>query len=380
MFEPTLHPVLSVKRLSGCKQKSEVNWSLKVLGIIRYVLAMLVLLSHSNGYKLGVNVGVVSVVIFYFFSGCLMRKSFDRFVVYSKMPVFEFYKDRLLKLFPQYILVVVATFLCFELMGPSQSVMFMNQSFDGDRFWLNLVLFPVNYVFEPLVIDALLPHPVIPPAWSLSAEFHFYLLLPFIVAMKRPIFSCLFVGILCVHVFSLFSASGFFNSENFGYRYIYGSLVFFLLGYCYAAREDGFYKTLLQGGLCTYLLVLVLIAPFTNILSNRFVLELLFGVMISLPLMHLGMSLEITSPTIAVVDRYLGRLSYPVFISHFLSFYLCEKLFDLVSAKQNSYYPVVILVCILISILLAGMQVLIDRVRINVRGFSSLEPVGVKTL
>lgn len=332
---------------------------------------MLVLFSHSNGHGVDVNVGVMSVVIFYFISGCLMQRSFKRFVANSKTPIVDFYKDRLLKLFPQYALVVAATFLCIEFMGPSQHVLFMNQSFDWERFLLNITLLPANYVFEPLVIEGLLPHPVIPPSWSLSSESHFYLMLPFIAGLSRLGFACLFACVLCVQIFSLFFVGVYFNGDNFGYRFVMGSLVFFLLGYCYAAREDGFHKKLLYGVWLLYACILIFVAPMTDLLSHRFVLELLLGVMLSWPLVYLGMRFKVGWSTISAVDNYLGKLSYPVFISHFLAFYLCEKIFGLICANQVLYYPSVFFACILMSVLLAKVQVLFDYVRFKERGFAS---------
>lgn len=93
--------------------------ALYMLGSIRFFLACFVLISHfpNNGMKL--NLGVVSVICFYFISGFLMRKSFTRFQVNSKTPATDFYIDRVIKLFPQYIVIVLATFACISYFGKS---------------------------------------------------------------------------------------------------------------------------------------------------------------------------------------------------------------------------------------------------------------------
>jgi peptidoglycan/LPS O-acetylase OafA/YrhL len=104
--------------------------------------------------------------------------------------------------------------------------MFLNSPVKPQRILLNLLLLPINYVFEPLSIAARLPHPLVPSAWSLSSEFHFYLLLPLTLMLGRRGFALVVVGAGTIQITALLHSISTFNSDNFGYRFIFGVLVF----------------------------------------------------------------------------------------------------------------------------------------------------------
>lgn len=343
-----------------------------MLGITRFVLALLVLLSHANGTGFKLNLGVIAVIIFYFTSGYLMRRSYGRFVKYSSSPAKDFYLDRLLKLFPQYSLIVLASFAAIAYFGPSQHVLFMNQEPKLGKILLNLALLPANYVFAPLTIESILPHPIVPPAWSLAAEFHFYLLLPLIFLLTRKNFLTLLGVTASIQIGALFFNSGNFNSDNFGYRFIFGALTFFLFGYAYASSEEHFYKQLTRLIWGTYAGLLLVIAPIFQLFANSLVMELLLGAVLALPLAAAALNSEPQEAWLKSADNLLGRLAYPIFISHFLSFYLCEKLFNLTSAQQGMYLPTAIVLCLCIAYALVRLQYMFEIYRLQRRGFSSM--------
>ena len=80
-----------------------------MLGLIRFALALAVLLSHVPGFDWALNPGVVAVICFYCISGYLMRCSYQRFTRLAQTPVRDFIVDRVLKLFPQYLVVLAIT-------------------------------------------------------------------------------------------------------------------------------------------------------------------------------------------------------------------------------------------------------------------------------
>lgn len=342
-----------------------------MLGIVRFVLAILVLLSHASGTGFKLNLGIVAVIIFYFTSGYLMRRSYGRFVSHSKTPIRDFYLDRVLKLFPQYSLVVLASFAAIACFGPAQYVLFMNQEPALDKILLNLALLPANYVFPPFIVEGMLPHPIIPPAWSLSAEFHFYLLLPLIFLLSRRGFIALIGIVASIQIGALFFANGNFNSDNFGYRFIFGALTFFLFGYAYASREDLPFKQVTYFIWLIYTCLLLLIAPAFKLFNNPQVMELLVGAVLALPLVSAALNSKPQELWLRKFDTLLGRLAYPIFISHFLSFYLCEKLLSF-TGQQGPRILVAILVCLCISYVLMRLQDTIDSYRLRRRGFSSM--------
>ena len=80
-----------------------------MLGLIRFALAAAVLLSHVPGFHWALNPGVMAVICFYTISGYLMRRSIERFGRFSARPARTFLADRVLKLFPQYLVALTAT-------------------------------------------------------------------------------------------------------------------------------------------------------------------------------------------------------------------------------------------------------------------------------
>ena len=343
-----------------------------MLGITRFVLALLVLLSHANGLDLSINLGVVAVIIFYFTSGYLMRCSYGRFVSHSNQPIRDFYLDRLLKLLPQYGLVVLVSFAAIAWLGPAQQVWLMNQQPALDKVLLNLALLPANYVFAPLTIEAMLPHPIVPPAWSLAAELQFYLLLPWICLLPRKGFLTLLALSASIQIGALFFASGPFNSDNFGYRFIFGVLTFFLFGGLYASHEAAFQRQLARLIWLVYALLLLVIAPSCGLFEHPHVLEVLLGAVLAWPLLAAALHSRPREVWLKQADSLLGRLAYPIFIAHYLAFYLCEKLFGLTSGQQAAYLPVALLLCLGIAYGLVRLQDLIEAYRLQRRGFASM--------
>jgi peptidoglycan/LPS O-acetylase OafA/YrhL len=167
-----------------------------MLGSFRFLLAWFVMLSHlpNSPFAKNFNLAVSAVIMFYFISGYLMYKSFKfkgNFFKSAKI----FYLKRILRLFPLYLIVLFATILAISIFGKSELVPLLNQDLDAKKIFLNSILILNNYVFCPFEIDALLPHPLIPPTWSLSTEWHFYLLVPFLFFLinnKKWIFYLIF--------------------------------------------------------------------------------------------------------------------------------------------------------------------------------------------
>lgn len=78
----------------------------KIMGKYRFMLSIFVALSHIGTYFAGINQGVVSVVSFLLISGFTMQKSADKFFrerVVSSRQIINFYFDRIMRIYPQYI-------------------------------------------------------------------------------------------------------------------------------------------------------------------------------------------------------------------------------------------------------------------------------------
>jgi peptidoglycan/LPS O-acetylase OafA/YrhL len=71
-------------------------------------------------------------------------------------------------------------------------------------------------------------------------------------------------------------------------------------------------------------------------------------------------------------DRFLGDLAYPLFITHFLAFYLVEKLLMPWQDGLELYLLCSFLVSLAMSVVLHFMQNYIEGLRIKLRGFASM--------
>ena len=344
-----------------------------MLGTLRFVLAYFVLLSHfpESGLKLGL--GITSVVVFYFISGYLMMKSFKRFKTYNNKPIFSFYIDRAIKIFPQSLIVLALTVCCFNIFGVSTHNTYYGVSFESYKVLFDSLLLPVNFAVGSIggFFPQIAGRSIVPPAWSLSVEFHFYLLLPFLITLKtRSLIVTIVASTACLTI-SFFTDNAYFDTLNFGYRYILPMLVVFIFGMLFSSSEvtDRKLAFVIWAYFCA---LLIFVLPAFPAWYHFAVQEITLGVVIALPLFHYAINFKVNNKWFGAIDRLLGDLSYPVFLSHYLGIYLAQHLFG-VSLFAKVYFLVSsVFITLMISVFLVLLQRRIDTARINVRGFSSM--------
>jgi peptidoglycan/LPS O-acetylase OafA/YrhL len=153
---------------------------------------------------------------------------------------------------------------------------------------------------------------LVPQAWSLGVELMFYGIAPFL--LRRSTMWILAIAILSTAIRVLLAARGF-RHDPWLYRFFPSELAVFLAGaLAYRAYRAGVALTTggrarcLLGGYVALLLVYSLI-PSVPEPVKRFGMVLLLA--IALPTLF---SLTKDSK----LDNYIGRLSYPIYISHVL--------------------------------------------------------------
>lgn len=343
-----------------------------MLGLVRFILAVLVLIMHFPYVYADYTFGMVAVFCFYFISGFFMKHSYGRFAQHSARPIVDFYMDRFIKLFPQYWLVVIVAFASIAIGGDSVLMPLMNQDISVAKVLLNLTLLPTNYVFPPLIIEALKPHPIVVPAWSLATEFHFYLLLPVIFILAKRWWLALLISTMLIQFGSIWLAAGTVYAYVFSYRYIFGVLTLFLFGYAFAARDQGFYRRVCWFIWLMFALFLFAIGPLFIFPRDIAIRTVFIGGFVALPLAYLGAALKPT-PLFKKVDKWLGSLAYPMFISHYLCFYWAEKLLQEKAGSALLFGVVSMVLCFVTSLGLAVFQQYFEAYRIRRRGFVSFQ-------
>ncbi|MGJ0319202.1 acyltransferase [Aliarcobacter cryaerophilus] len=297
-----------------------------MFGYLRFFLAYLVLLSHIQITLFSLNIGVFAVVIFYILAGYVVSNLYLNILANKENKTWAFYKDRIKRIFPLYLYTLSLTIIFLLLTN------YANPIFNIQNIFSNLTIIPLNYY---MYLDStVLQNPswaLIPPAWSLGAELQAYILLSFVFIFKKSkyIFAAFTLFIYTIANF------GILNPDYFGYRFIAGVFFIFLVGYTIQKIksnrcEDSFdkYFPLFVWFIASVLFIIFYINnSFSPTYTKETLLGLLFGI-----------------PTIYILSKYrkkvkfdllLGKLSYGVFLSHFLVIWVLDYYSF---SKENIYY------------------------------------------
>jgi peptidoglycan/LPS O-acetylase OafA/YrhL len=277
------------------------------MGSFRLALALAVLLSHADLRIWGLNPGVTAVIGFYLISGYVMAGLIDRHYSAShRVP--HFYLDRVLRIFPQYLVIVGVTG-AWQL-ATGRNTPFLLQAPDLMDWMNNILVLPLNYY----MFNGSDTYTLIPPAWSLGAELQFYLLAPLMLIWPR--FGCA-LGLLSLGVHAM---------AWFGYRLLPGVLWVFGLGMLlfrlHGSQRLGkarWANWLAWSAPAAALLIYGLLYR-NGLHSAPYHAEVLLGWGLGLPLLN-----WLAQRPRQAWDERLGDWSYGVFLNHFLLIWL---LFD----------------------------------------------------
>lgn len=283
------------------------------MGTLRYLLAVLVLLSHAGVNISGHHPGVMAVAVFYAISGYVMSALIQRH--YSQAAATpRFYLDRLLRIYPQYGIYALAAALWYGL--TQQPTAFLQHAPSLQDGLNNLLIVPLNYY----MVNGADQFTLIPPAWSLGAELLFYLLAPWLwrywrVALGLCLAS-LGVQVLAWH--------GVLHSDWWGYRLLPGVLWIFVLGMA-MQRLHASQQHKAAGLLAMAVPVLCVLALWYlgahGLLARHYTLEVVVGVAIAIPAIQVLTRWQ-GSAWWRTVDAHLGNISYGVFLNHFFLMWL----------------------------------------------------------
>lgn len=308
------------------------------MGILRFFLAVSVIVAHSSPILgIGFVPGDVAVEAFFIISGFYMSLVLSEkyFLIRSYYNVFL--TNRFLRLYPIYYTVLLLSLVYFLLLGLKTSNYGQLSSFMDN--WNHLKASTIAYLicvqltligqdtilFLRSTADGgmefcknfflskypLFKFMLVPQAWTLSLELMFYSICPFFIKMRLRYLLCIIFFLVLVKLVSV--ACGLTN-DPWTYRFFPFELMFFLSGIVAYAL----YKRLAVIAIKRYVFILVL---------AYMVLFTLFYKQLpgqqSLNLIYLA-SVFLTIPFLFIytrksgLDRKIGELSYPVYISHIL--------------------------------------------------------------
>ena len=353
------------------------------MGSVRTLLAIAVVFNHSYGFVfVG---GQLAVQLFYIISGFLISYIILEAKTYRS--VSSFYTNRLLRLFPIYWSVALATLIAiffaniiFNETHPVFST-FESLSLGGrlSLFFSNLFLFGQDWIMftgvrdgefqfvtdfsdsEILVWRGLL----VPQAWTLGVELSFYLIAPFVL-IRKNLLIVLLVCSLLLRAYLIYIGLGL--KDPWTYRFFPTELALFLLGACSHQFLMPLYekKGVLSDTLYTPMTLLIFLycslfflLPYRML--NTFLLITLF--IFSLPYLFKFQSKNRW-------DSKIGDLSYPIYISHMLIIWIAGYLLSKfgIDYKSIAGSSIIILLTVFVSYFLnLSIGQFIEKYRLKIK-------------
>jgi peptidoglycan/LPS O-acetylase OafA/YrhL len=299
------------------------------MGTLRTLLAITVVLAHVTGGDAFVG-AKNAVQMFYVMSGFLMSYVLTESRTYATTR--DFYINRYLRLYPIYFVVgVLAIGAQLAAQQAQLRDVYRDAPASASLFLTgaNLTLFAQDWVHFMSVeggklalssnfYDSEVPlyrGLIVPQAWTIGVELSFYLVAPFVLRSRKLLVSVLLLS-LGVRVFLM--ALGLGRHDPWSYRFFPAELMLFLLGSLAHQVLLPRYRTIFQDALpgiavaVTALTIAMTLAyawiPGSDLLKEP-VLFLAFTLAVPMAFVFQGKS---------ALDRWVGELSYPIYINHML--------------------------------------------------------------
>ena len=312
------------------------------MGFVRLLLAISVVLSHSNsifGFKLvGGDVAVQSFfIISGFYMALVINEKYFRDTRSFKNSYKLFITNRFLKLYPVYWVILIATigfsiYLIHITGGKQMGRLELFHNYGGSMkisTWIFLVFTNVGMFCQDTILflgyhansgglyfikNFENSNPVshgfmmVPQAWSVGIELVFYVIAPFI--LRKGIKLIIPVLLLSFIARCIMYTNGF-NFDPWTYRFIPLELGFFLLGavayHLYIYLKKGRYSFGVK--IISFVVMIVMIVLYGWIKTD-------IKIFIYYGIFFLLLPFVFESTKKSKIDRFLGDLSYPIYISH----------------------------------------------------------------
>lgn len=311
-----------------------------MFGLLRVMLALMVALSHANVSLSGYHLGVPAVVVFFMLSGYVVDALAGPGGPMFRRP-WRFYGERAARLLPLYY-AAAALGACAVLLHVHSP--FLQGAQRGVLWFNSALILPLTYATLWPVIDTLT---LVPPAWSLGLELHYYLLAPWILPHRRTMAALGAASIVIGGAAHL----GLLPSDAWGYRLLPGTLWLFLAG-------AWLHRVAAHGARAGPLIIAWLIALALLVMTalqgrwgQPFVTEVLGGFLLGLPLL----SMLATLPRRRWDDE-IAQLAYGIFLMHFAVQWLAP-----VAGWLDGAARPLLLYIVLTVVLAAAAHLLVER-------------------
>jgi peptidoglycan/LPS O-acetylase OafA/YrhL len=359
------------------------------MGAFRFFLAICVVMAHAASISPLINLNYLNsstaIIIFYIISGYYMHMILSEKYTFENLGKFrtaKFYFSRYIRIFPTYLICIIATFIYIYYINNDFSANIVNPKIEINKI-LNLpnnlenIVFKTWYFFASLFIllqdlslNLVITNDIarfslersigsiyvasaflIPQSWSIGSELFFYCLAPFIIKLKtRKIFMAI-IFLLVLVIFSIkLGPPGdiYFRASLFTMPYfLIGCLLYRFKDKLniYSSKENYSIKIL-----TAYLFVIsiTLFFPWNGLLYT-FPIVIICSIFIP--------SLYFISKD-NLIDRWLGELSYPIYVYHMLFYFIASnnwKNFDWIAINWGFNSHQLITLITLLSTLIASI-------------------------
>ena len=267
-----------------------------MFGYLRFILANIVLLSHTGLTPEWGNLGATSVTIFYMLSGFVITNILNNFSKKKERIIDNFYIDRVFRIFPLYIIILILY---------SIYLLKFDLNFSIISFLQNLILIPCNYIKDP----------IIPVSWSLALEFQMFIIMPFL-HKNRVLFYML--GFISMVIFFMSNLS-YLDKYSWGYYKLPGVIFIFLTGSIIAKSKKNIIEICLPISISVISFVGLLLIELGFIERGGFQSEVLLGTSLGVPLIML-----LKGSKKLIYNSELGSMSYSIFLIHYLFIFILK--------------------------------------------------------
>ena len=358
------------------------------MGLLRVLLALLVVIDHSDALPESVFPGgVFAVKVFFIISGFYMTMILSK--KYSGKGSYSlFISNRFLRIYPIYWVVIGLTvgisIISYFIFGNwirlvpyvayndimnlktiaflgltniflfgQDVVMFLGLNLDnGSMFFTN------NFLLTDPQLHIFL---FVPQAWTIGLELLFYLIAPFIVRRNIKTIGLVIAISIIVRGFIYFNLG--LQHDPWTYRFFPNELALFLFGAISYNIYDYIYKNpikMVYNKIIAVIYFLLLIF-YNHIPDFEFILDIksvLFYTITGLSIPSLFL-LTRTSK----LDNRIGDLSYPIYIVHMLIIYVTSLLIMKLDLQINMGFVVIVLTMIISYVLVKFVSDPIEKYR-----------------
>lgn len=355
------------------------------MGYLRTLLAITVVLAHSPYGEVFVG-GQLAVQIFYMISGFLIAHVLRTNPTYADPA--KFYANRMLRIYPVYLVVALATLIFEATFDPSRLAIYKQIPFSAALLAgiSNVTLFGQDWVMFSGVADGHLHffadftksnpplwHALLAPqAWTLGVELTFYALAPFI--LRKSSIAVVLLVLSCTVRLATWKL-GFRYADPWTYRFFPSELAIFLLG----ALSNRHLLPLLQrtipkarqplaATLATVGLVVLCLGFSRWPLGHTLKPALLFVACAAL------LPLAFMFQRISRTDKAIGELSYPIYIVHMLVIWSTASALawmGLTLGRRSQTLLVVVVSCLAAYALNQLVAARVERIRDRIRSSRS---------